>query len=480
MGAGQFFFLLAGLYALMAVGFVISENRRPQATLAWILALIFLPVLGLVIYFFFGRSRKAFSKAHKLLRQDLEENARPLLSPVLNAQEGIISSLVLRNPAHGKLMTLIRRNSQSALTLNRVEICQDAATFYPRLIDDMKAARHSIHHQYYIWRGDEVGRDLERVMMERARHGVEVRILYDPLGSDTWFGRRHIRDLQAAGVRMVPTAPIWHLHNLGYRNHRKISVIDGRVGYVGGMNIGREHIDGGKGFDCWRDTQVRLEGDGAGVLQAVFAVDWYNAVREDLFSPAYFPERDTLPRGDVAVQILTTGPDSQWAAIRQLYTSLIASAQRRALIQSPFFIPDSTMAESMTAAAMAGVDVHLMISARASGSRVPEWATNTYLAELCEAGVKVHLYEKGYLHAKTISVDSEVCSIGSANIDIRSFSINYEINAAFYDPDVSRRLEQDFERDLAFCTPFDPNAYARRAGPVRFRDSVARLLSPLL
>jgi cardiolipin synthase len=210
-------------------------------------------------------------------------------------------------------------------------------------------------------------------------------------------------------------------------------------------------------------------------------VDWYNAVRENLFDARYFPAQASDPsEGDVPVQILTSGPDSQWAAIRQLYAFMIVSAQRHVYIQSPFFIPDATIAEALREAALSGIDVRVMVSARPSGNRLPDWAGNTYIEEIVSAGVRVFLYEKGYLHAKTISIDSEICSIGSANIDIRSFSINYELNAVFYSERIAKELESDFERDLACCSEFDPVAYRNRGVAERFRDSVARVLSPML
>ncbi|MGH7794598.1 MAG: cardiolipin synthase [Candidatus Binatia bacterium] len=473
---------LLALYALVMSVFLVTENRRPQSTLAWMLVLFFAPGIGLLVYILFGRDRKAFSKRSKLLMQDLEVNALPLLSPILSRQDAELARLESQSVGRKKLAMLVRRNSLSVLTTrNRVEIQQDAAKFYPSLMEDMKAARHSIHLQYFIWGVDSFTDGLKQILMEKARAGVEVRLLYDPIGSQAHVGHRYIRDIQAEGIKMAPTSPSYHLHTISYRNHRKITVIDGAIGYTGGMNIGQEHISGGIGFDFWRDTQVRLVGESAAILQAVFMVDWYNAVRENLFSAPYFPPSAAEPaEGDVPVQILTSGPDSQWAAIRQLYSCMIVSAQQHVFIQSPFFIPDATIAEALMSAALSGVDVKLMLSARPSGNRLPDWAGNTYLADIVAAGVRVFLYEKGYLHAKTISIDSEICSIGSANIDIRSFSINYEINAVLYSKRLARELEQDFERDLLHCTEFDVTEYEKRNAAARFRDSVARLFSPLL
>lgn len=470
------------LYALVAIVFLISENRSPQATLAWMLVFVFAPVIGLLLYIFFGRDRKAFSKETRLLRQELRSNALPLLAPLLTRQDAEIAQLADQGASHRKLMMLVRRNSQSALTTrNHVDIKQDAAEFYPSMIEDMKAARHSIHMQYFIWGADSFTEGLKEILSAKAQAGVEVRLLYDPLGSRAHLSRRYVQEMQAAGVRMAPTSPLYRLHTISYRNHRKITVIDGAIGYTGGMNVGKEHLDGGEGFDSWRDTQVRIVGEGAAVLQAVFMVDWYNAVRENLFSEAYFPKRATQPaEGDVPVQILTSGPDSQWATIRQLYFAMITTAQRHVYMQSPYFVLDASMAEALKSAALAGVDVKVMLSARASGNKLPAWAGNTYVADAVNAGVHVFFYNKGYLHAKTISIDSAICSIGSANIDIRSFSINYELNAVLYSERLAKELEQDFEHDLAYCTEFDVAEYNKRSTALRFRDSVARLFSPLL
>jgi cardiolipin synthase A/B len=470
------------LYALVTGAFLLSENRRPQSTLAWMLVLFFAPGIGLLIYLAFGRDSKAFSKRRKLLRQDLEANARPLMSPILSRQDAQLARLGTQSVSRRKLASLVRRNSFSALTTrNRVEIQQDAAKFYTSLIEDIKAAQDSIHLQYFIWAVDPFTDRLKQILIEKANAGIEVRLLYDPIGSQAHVGRRYIRDMLGSGIRMAPTSPVYHLHTLSYRNHRKITVIDGAIGYTGGMNIGQEQLDGGEGFDSWRDTQVRLVGESTAVLQSVFMVDWYNAIRENLFYAKYFPADATNPtEGDVPVQILTSGPDSQWAAIRQLYTFMIVSAQRHVYLQSPFFIPDATLAEALVTAALSGIDVKVMVSARPSGNRLPDWAGNTFIEEIVTAGVRVFLYEKGYLHAKTISIDSEICSIGSANIDIRSFSINYELNAVFYDERIAQDLEREFERDLAYCTEFDPATYRKRGAVMCFRDSVARVLSPLL
>jgi cardiolipin synthase len=480
-------------YALLTGIFILLENRRPQATLAWMLLFLTLPGIGLAVYALFGRDRKAFSRQRRLARQNLEGTAAPLIEQLLARQDEEIGRLEMQSPVRRRLMSLVRRNSHSALTTrNRVAIQQNAATFYPSLMEDLRRAQRTIHLQFYTWADDAFTRELKAILLERAAHGVEVRLLYDPFGSLFRLTRRYKQELTKGGVQVAPVSALYWLHTISYRNHRKIAVIDGQVGYTGGMNIGQEHIDGGPTFDSWRDTQVRLEGEAAAVLQVVFLVDWYNATGEDLFTPDRFPSLgngvppasagDTgAVDGHVPVQILTSGPDSEWRAIRQLYFAMIMAAQHCVRLQSPFFILDATIAEALRAAALAGVKVEVMVSDRGEGlNQTPYWAANTYLAEVAAAGARVHMYGKGYLHAKTLSIDGEVCSIGSANLDIRSFSINYELNAVIYDARLARELEAAFERDLDDSYPFDAAAYRERSALRRLRDSTARLLSPLL
>jgi cardiolipin synthase len=275
---------------------------------------------------------------------------------------------------------------------------------------------------------------------------------------------------------------MYWLHTISYRNHRKIAIIDGVIGYTGGLNIGQEQVDGGSVFQGWRDTHLRLVGTAALVLQAVFAVDWANAVDENLMVPEHFPPvpPDTSEE-DIPVQITVSGPDSRWRAIRQLYFALINSARDHVYIQSPFFILDPTISEALKASALSGVDVEIMLGDVGAGWGLPYWAGNTYIAEVASAGAKFLLYRRDrYFHPKTISIDSEICSIGSANMDIRSFSINYELNAVIYDRNTTLELERAFLRDREQCEVFSLEKYQKSRSWRRFRDSTARLFSPLL
>jgi cardiolipin synthase len=277
---------------------------------------------------------------------------------------------------------------------------------------------------------------------------------------------------------MVPFSRAYQLHTISYRNHRKIAVIDGRIGYSGGLNMTETHLTGPKGFTGWRDTHARVTGEAVPILQSVFATMWHNTTGESLFEGQYFPE--VHGTGGLAIQVVSAGPDSQWEAIRQAYLAMIALAHHHVFIQSPFLILDTSVAEAMKTAALAGVDVRVMIAPRGAELSPAYRAAMTYAADMARAGVQVLLYQGAYFHAKTVAVDSVLCSIGSANMDIRSFSIDYETNLVIYDEALTRELEADFHQDMQHCVAFSAAEYDARKVTSRLVDSTLRLCSPLL
>jgi cardiolipin synthase len=476
--------IIIGLYVLGAAVFIILDNRSPQSTFAWILLFILLPVVGVIIYLFFGRDWKAFSQERKLTKQLIAGELTYLLQPLQAREQEYIERLAREKPASykQKLLNLVARNSHSILTgYNELEILQDAREKYPRLLADLNQARHSIHMEYYIWTEDDFTRQVKNVLIDRAIAGVEVRCLYDASGGKLSAG--YLQELREAGVQILPYLEyrkLTKLHTINYRSHRKIVIIDGKIGYVGGLNLDQEQLDGGKYFDSWRDTHLRILGEAALALQAIFLVSWYNTTHQKLSSPAYFPPISEQINTFLPVQITTAGPDSQWGAIRQLYFYMIMAAQKKVYIQSPFFIPDESISEAIKAVALAGVEVKMMCAPRGATYSVPYWAANTYFADLARAGVKIYLYQKGYFHPKTLNVDGAICTIGTANMDIRSFSLNYEVNAVIYDETIAGELEQDFLNDLQFCSEWTLADYKNRSVWFRLRDSLARLASPLL
>src|SRR5690625_14826 len=354
--------LLLSLYAVVTGIFLISENRRPQSTLAWMLAFIFAPGLGVALYLFFGRNRKAFARQDKLLSQRIDERLVPALSEIFDREECRARELAKEGASQRKLLLLITRNSLSSLTTrNAVEIQQDASTYYPALMKDIESAEHSIHLQTFIWRVDSFTDRLKDLLADKVRDGVQVRLLYDPVGSFLAITPGYLRRMRTAGIQMVATSPLWHLHTISYRNHRKISVIDGKIGYLGGMNLGQEHLDGGA-YGAWRDTQLRLQGEAAALLQAIFLVDWYNATGEDLFNKVPFVlEPPVSSTASVPVQILTSGPDSRWEATRQQYEQMSVSARQHVYIHARYFILDSIIAELRSLSSMSGTFIQVLL-----------------------------------------------------------------------------------------------------------------------
>jgi cardiolipin synthase len=471
---------LVGAYAIGVVVFVILENRSPQSTFAWMFLLLAFPLGGLLIYTMFGRNRHVFSRERRLTKLAEGTSVAARAGSIVAGQPGKLAHLVESHGEYARLASMLWASALSPLTLgNQLEILQDAKEKYPRLMADMRDASHSIHLLYYEWASDRFTEEVGALLAEKVRQGVHVRIIYDPVGSFTMLSRQYVRNLRRAGICMYAFSSLYQLHTLSYRNHRKIAVIDGRIGYSGGLNMTEKHLTGPKGFTGWRDTHARVTGEAVSILQSVFATMWNNRTGENLFDEQHFPAIDAGDRG-VPLQVVSAGPDSRWEAIRQSYLAMIGLAHRHVYLQSPFLILDTSVAEAMKTAALAGLDVRVMIAPRGAEYSPAYRAGMTYADDMARAGVQVFLYQGAYFHAKTVCVDSTICSIGSANIDIRSFSINYESNLVVYDESLTRELEADFMADLGHCVAFSESAYESRRAVGRFIDSTARLCSPLL
>ncbi|MEI7850032.1 MAG: cardiolipin synthase, partial [Chloroflexota bacterium] len=311
--------------------------------------------------------------------------------------------------------------------------------------------------------------------------GVKVRALAD--ASTLWVSKQYLRDLREAGIQLLPYRPfmsIYTFHTLNYRNHRKIVVIDGQIGFVGGMNLDKEQLHNKSGF--WRDTHLRIVGEAVQALQASFAVSWYNTTQEKIVDEINFPSPNLVDMPLTPVQVTFGGPDSQWRAMQQLYFMMIMSANKKVQIQSPFFIPDLSLLEAIKAAALSGIQVEIMCTKWGTGTDfpLPYYAANTYFADVVRAGARVFLYKKGYMHCKTIGIDEQVCAIGTANFDIRSFYLNYETMTVIYDDQLARELAGHFQEDLLECEEFLLEEYLERPVLSRLRDSICRLGSPIM
>jgi cardiolipin synthase len=420
---------------------IITERRESAATLAWVLAIVFLPFLGALCYALFG--------ARRLRRQRLlyRDRTASLAQAMADAQLAETDRCVPDHPAERELCAVLRDEAGLPVPGNQVEILNHPAAAYDRILEAISSARQTVHMEYYIFQADETGQRFLDALAERARAGVEVRLLVDAVGS--WrLGRRTLQALAAHGAKTGVFNPLrlWS-NNWGFhlRNHRKIVIVDGRVGFTGGLNIGDRFRGRRSALGPWRDTHLRIEGPAAARLQAVFAGDWHFVTGELLAADRYYPAGPGS--GQALVQVVASGPDSGCESIhRAIFTSLNV-ARRRAWMTTPYFVPDQSVMVAMKVAALRGVDVRLLVPGRSDHPLV-FWAGRSLYQELLESGVKIYEYRPGMLHAKIMTVDGHIGVVGSANIDRRSFSLNFEASAVLYDRALVGKLEAQFEADL--------------------------------
>ncbi len=454
---------------------ILLDNKSAQSTLAWLMAVHLLPFISLPAYLMMGVNWRK----RRIVYQRPEEVLRRYIFGA--GVEPVIESMM---PTSAKHVELIRRSNGSRLTLgNQVCWYHTGEDFFTALKQDLLEAKEFIHMEFFIWKSDELGQELAEILMQKAREGVKVRILVDRIGCMFRISFRYLHALRKAGVEfhyfMSLYNPISTLFS-NYLNHRKIVIIDREISFTGGMNVGQEYITGGKRFASWRDTHLRITGEATSQLQAVFVTDWFNTTRKWLEKGPYFTNWDTqFVPGDIPVQIVVSGPDSDWATIRDLYVNLLGNARERIWIQSPYFIPDELTLMTMTLAARSGIDVRLMMTGQPD-KRIPYWAATTYFEPLLQAGGRIYKYNSGFLHAKVLICDDEIATVGTCNMDIRAFLLNYEVNAVFYDQATVTELSQAFSRDLAECYEVTLGQLRRQGSLRQLRNSLLRLLSPLL
>lgn len=471
---------------LFSVTIVFFQRKDPRTVWTWLLALNFIPVFGIVFYLLFSQD---YRKGKMFRVKEVEDR---LKLPVRRQEEYIKNrDMALLGCLAGSYSDLVLYNlevSGSVLTMNnQVEIFTDGQKKFQDLRRELSQAEAYIHIQYYIIKNDEVFDSLIPILLQKAKMGVEVRILYDGMGGRL-MPKKKWKLLEAQGVKVAAFFPpvLGRLQlRVNYRNHRKIVVIDGRVGYVGGFNIGREYISLDPKFGYWRDTHLKLTGEAATGLQLRFALDWNYAAKENLFKDKkYFTETvQTDPRQYeeqmVGIQIIASGPDTSARQIRDNYLELFHKARHHIYIQTPYFVPDDAVLSALEIAAQSGVDVRLMIPCKPDHPFV-YWATYSYVGDLLHAGARCYTYENGFLHAKGVTVDGCVSCYGTANMDIRSFELNFEVNAVIYDEVTTRSLEQAFLDDLPYCKEITMEGYIERGLWIRFKEQCSRLLSPLL
>jgi cardiolipin synthase len=479
--------LLAGLIVLQAGSLalaVLSERREPAATFAWLMTVTFLPLIGVIAYYALARTR--FRHQFRAKAQ-VNRQADEALSMYVHERLGDFDEAALSHLGHQQqgLIALAANSAQSSggsppSNGNAVEVCFDPAVKYDRLKEAIRAAESHVHLEYYIFRGDRTGREIRDLLVERAEAGVEVRLLLDGVGSLGTYRPSFFDSLRAAGgevATFLPARFARFIERVNFRNHRKIAVIDGRVGFLGGMNIGDDLLGANPRLGKWHDSHLRIAGPAVAELQRIFLTDWLFTTNASLAEPRYFPE--IKPAGDELVQIVISGPDCRWPTIQQIYLQALATSEEQVLIANPYFVPDRSMLSALEMAALRGVDVRLLLPSK-SDVRLVTSAARSYYEELLEAGVRVFEYRGGFLHAKTLAVDGRYGSVGSANMDIRSFELNFEVSAFVFSEPFARGLREQFDRDVEQAVEIDLESFRRRPRLRRFGQRIAQLLSGIL
>lgn len=476
-------FRILNILIIAAFCFVIllDNTKPPEVTFAWLIIILAFQVVGIILYILTGINYKS----RKIVSHIPEEIFRTELSDIVTRQKKIYKDLKDRNEESSdmvKAMSLLLNCSNSIVTLNNsIFIYHTGAELYNDMLEDLRVATSSIHMEYFIWKSDSLGEKILSILIKKAHQGIEVRLIFDGVGSFRKISIKYKKRLKKAGIKFIyfldPLAAPLKFLKFNYCNHRKIVVIDGHIGYTGGVNIGDEYLSGGKKFAYWQDAHIKLRGDSVRMLQALFLTDWMNSTKEQLSDRKYFPlskAKEGLP-----VQIALSGPDSKWSSIHQLYFSMITNANSKIYIQSPYFIPDRSILKALETAALSGVEVHLMMTGKPD-KMLPFWTAQTYFESLLSAGVKIYLYQRGFLHSKVVIVDDLISTVGSCNMDIRSFHINYEVNAVLYDKSVSRNLTKQFFFNVEHSVIVIKGSYKKRNILYKIRDSICRLMAPLM
>lgn len=466
------------LYVAVIVGImltVLMDNRQPAKTIAWVLVLLFVPVVGIVLYIFFGQNTR---KMKLISGRSLDQLSKRSMLEFVEQRN-------LRMPEYFSSLVRLFTNQSMSLPFkdNAVEFYTDGYQFFPALLQAIKGATNHIHLDTYIIADDPLGRLVSDALIAKAREGVEVRLIYDDVGC--WrVPERFFDRMRQAGVKVRSFMPVRFpafTSKVNYRNHRKVCVIDGTQGFIGGMNIALRYVKGLHGGTLpWRDTHMRLRGSVVYALQRAFLVDWYFVDRTLINDHRYYPPMPWHISNDSLAQVVTSSPIAQWPDIMQGYVRILLEAKRYVYMETPYFLPTEPVMFAMRTAALAGVDVRLLIPRR-SDAWLIQLASMSYVTETLEAGVKVRLYEKGFNHSKLLVSDDQISTCGSTNIDFRSFENNFEANVFFYDRQTALRIKDIYMRDEDCSINFsEARELHHRPYMHRFVESLLRLLSPLL
>jgi cardiolipin synthase len=469
--------LQAGSVAIF-VPWILLTKRDSTVAVAWCLTVLFMPLLGALLFWVFGSNPVRRHLGHKQAHRLRFQESHPPRSQQAVRGKGD-GGPAADDAAHQLDRLALAVNAFPPSPGNAVTLFHDTGQAFADLLGAIGAARHHVHLEYFIVRSDATGRRLFDLLAQKARAGVEVRLLYDSWGG-LFLKRRLLRPLIKAGGQVatfLPVNPLRSRIRVNRRNHRKITVVDGRAGFTGGMNIGDEYLGKSPRFGYWRDTFLRLEGPAVAGLQRVFVEDWDFAAREALDGDAYFPPPEEA--GGATVQVVESSPGQEPNSIREIYFAAILAARQRVWVASPYFVPDSGLLDALRLACYRGVDVRLLCLSRPDHF-LSFYASRYYWADLLAAGVRIYPYTRGMMHAKLLLVDGEWALVGSANLDNRSLHLNFEVGCMLYTRALVAELEEQFRRDLDDSVPLDAAAFARRPFAVRLAENACRLFSPIL
>ena len=453
---------------------ILTDGKRsPVRTISWILVISLLPYVGIFFYFVFGRSYHRQKRISNRIKKRIKNRSKKqAIHQVDLSKYPIVEKNI-------KLATLIGKTSELGVYgNNEIDIFTEGEKLLARMLEDISKAKDHIHAEYFIIETDETGNTFKEALIKKAQEGVDVRVIYDDLGS--WkLKRSTIRDMKRAGIKMQSFFKIrfpYFTSKINYRNHRKILVIDGAIGYLGGFNIADRYTKG-LHWGIWRDTHLRLEGDAVSGLQHTFIYDWLYITKRLHTNKRFFPQTNITTQN--AVQIGISGPDMENESIMQAYCMAISNAKKYVYIQTPYFLPNESIMNAIESAALSGVEVKLMIPYR-SDEKISYEASMSYMGNILNAGVEVYQYTKGFIHSKTLVIDDEIAIIGSANIDLRSFEQNFEVSAFIYNETHSKQLKDLFINDMKVSKKLSYYKWSNRPRYRKFIQALARLLSPIL
>lgn len=474
------FSILLILNIFFAIAVIFFERRSVSTTWAWLMILLLIPGVGFILYLLFGQnlSRRNIFQIQSYEAQEIENI---ILEQRLKLENNEIhfkdhSAATYKDMIHMHLI-----NSYAIFTQdNEVEIFTDGREKFDALLDTIEKAKDHIHLVYYIIKNDQIGKEVIDALTKKAEEGVQVRLLYDAVGGRS-LSKNFFRKLKKAGGEVAIFFPFkipFINFRINYRNHRKLAIIDGKYAFIGGFNIGDEYLGLDKKMGYWRDTHLKISGSAVHTIQSRFFLDWNSASNKELkFQLEYFPVINT--NGETGIQTVSSGPDSEWEQIKNGYIKMIYSAKESIYIQTPYFIPDDSLLDAIKIATLSGVDVRIMFPNKPDHIFV-YWATYSYIGELLKTGAKGYIYDAGFIHAKTMVVDGKIASVGTANVDIRSFKLNFEVNAFIYDTKVSTHLKNIFIKDMRKCKELTLELYKQRSTIIKIKESISRLVSPLL